>query len=81
MHQAFSSFWYCYLVLTRLFLHYRVDNYSPHEGELYCQPHFKQLFQPKAKIEEKEDREISKILGLLNHLTKDLRKQFAPLVT
>ncbi|XP_076347353.1 uncharacterized protein LOC143245191 isoform X2 [Tachypleus tridentatus] len=29
-----------------------VDTYSSHEGQIYCKPHFKQLFQPKAKFEE-----------------------------
>lgn len=24
-----------------------MDSYSSHEGQIYCKPHFKQLFQPK----------------------------------
>ncbi|KAF6200963.1 hypothetical protein GE061_005410 [Apolygus lucorum] len=31
-----------------------VDIYSSHEGELYCKPHFKELFQPKAVVETEE---------------------------
>lgn len=29
-----------------------VDSYSSHEGIIYCKPHFKQLFQPKAVFDE-----------------------------
>jgi len=31
-----------------------VDNYNSHEGLLYCKPHFKQLFQPKAVLDNDE---------------------------
>ncbi|XP_050440196.1 F-actin-monooxygenase MICAL3 isoform X7 [Adelges cooleyi] len=31
-----------------------LDIYSSHEGLLYCKPHFKELFQPKAVVEEDE---------------------------
>lgn len=31
-----------------------VDNYNSHEGLLYCKPHFKQLFQPKAVLDSDE---------------------------
>ncbi|BET02778.1 LIM domain [Nesidiocoris tenuis] len=31
-----------------------VDIYSSHEGELYCKPHFKELFKPKAVVEDEE---------------------------
>ncbi|KAJ9579279.1 hypothetical protein L9F63_024614, partial [Diploptera punctata] len=29
-----------------------VDIYSSHEGQLYCKPHFRELFKPKAVVEE-----------------------------
>ncbi|XP_076353230.1 uncharacterized protein LOC143248614 [Tachypleus tridentatus] len=29
-----------------------VDTYSSHEGEIYCKPHFRELFRPKANFEE-----------------------------
>ncbi|GFR11394.1 uncharacterized protein TNCT_201833 [Trichonephila clavata] len=28
-----------------------IDNYSSNEGDIYCQPHFRQLFQPKARFD------------------------------
>ncbi|KAK9499706.1 hypothetical protein O3M35_002702 [Rhynocoris fuscipes] len=31
-----------------------VDIYSSHEGELYCKPHFKELFKPKVVIDDEE---------------------------
>jgi len=31
-----------------------VDTYNSHEGLLYCKPHFKQLFQPKAVLDSDE---------------------------
>ncbi|XP_074601037.1 uncharacterized protein LOC141855049 isoform X5 [Brevipalpus obovatus] len=31
-----------------------VDTYQTHEGELYCQPHFKQLHQPKPHFESED---------------------------
>ncbi|XP_024084710.1 uncharacterized protein LOC106673709 isoform X4 [Cimex lectularius] len=31
-----------------------MDIYSSHEGTLYCKPHFKELFKPKAVIEDEE---------------------------
>lgn len=31
-----------------------VDNYNSHEGLIYCKPHFKQLFQPKAVLDVDE---------------------------
>ncbi|XP_049781625.1 glutamic acid-rich protein isoform X1 [Schistocerca cancellata] len=32
-----------------------VDTYSSHEGQLYCKPHFKELFKPKAVLDEEVD--------------------------
>lgn len=29
-----------------------VDIYSSHEGQLYCKPHFRELFKPKAVVED-----------------------------
>jgi hypothetical protein len=29
-----------------------VDIYSSHEGLLYCKPHFRELFKPKAVVDE-----------------------------
>jgi len=29
-----------------------VDTYCSHEGKLYCKPHFKELFQPKAVFDD-----------------------------
>ncbi|XP_073977211.1 uncharacterized protein isoform X22 [Rhodnius prolixus] len=31
-----------------------VDIYSSHEGELYCKPHFKELFKPKVIVDDEE---------------------------
>lgn len=39
---------------TFLFISFRVDIYSSHEGELYCKPHFKELFKPKVIVDDEE---------------------------
>nr|XP_024218657.1 eukaryotic translation initiation factor 5B isoform X15 [Halyomorpha halys] len=31
-----------------------VDIYQSHEGELYCKPHFRELFKPKVVLDEEE---------------------------
>ena len=36
-----------------------VDIYSSHEGLLYCKPHFRELFKPKAVVDE--DIELRKL--------------------
>ena len=37
-----------------------VDIYSSHEGQLYCKPHFRELFKPKAVVDEEvELRELT----------------------
>lgn len=42
--------------LTQLFSYlFSVDTYSSHEGQLYCKPHFKELFKPKAVLDEDSD--------------------------
>lgn len=33
----------------------RVDIYQSHEGELYCKPHFKELFKPKAVLDNNDE--------------------------
>ncbi|CAL8108701.1 unnamed protein product [Orchesella dallaii] len=39
-----------------------VDTYQSHEHKLYCKPHFKELFQPKAVVEEpQEERKKPKL--------------------
>ena len=37
-----------------------VDIYSSHEGQLYCKPHFRELFKPKAVVDE--DFELRKLI-------------------
>ncbi|GIY69374.1 uncharacterized protein CEXT_767822 [Caerostris extrusa] len=39
-----------------------VDSYSSNEGDIYCQPHFRQLFQPKARFDG-EDAAPNEILS------------------
>lgn len=38
-----------------------VDTYQSHEQKLYCKPHFKELFQPKAveNVDENGDKRIA----------------------
>lgn len=36
---------------------YRVDTYESNDGTLYCKPHFKALFAPKA-VEEDASRKL-----------------------
>ena len=50
-------------IVCHSFIDFSVDNYSSHEGEVYCNPHFKQLFQPKAKFESNDDPAPSKYLN------------------
>lgn len=42
------------LILVFLYLSDSVDTYQSHEGILYCKPHFKSLFAPKAVEESNE---------------------------
>lgn len=39
---------------------YSVDIYSSHEGQVYCKPHFRELFKPKAVVDE--DTEPRKLI-------------------
>lgn len=42
-----------------------VDIYQSHEGELYCKPHFRELFKPKAVLENTDEPTSDKAdLGL-----------------
>lgn len=36
----------------------RVDNYSSHEGQVYCKAHHRQIFQPQVKLDNDEDVDI-----------------------
>jgi hypothetical protein len=40
--------------------YYSVDIYSSHEGQVYCKPHFRELFKPKAVVDE--DVELRKLM-------------------
>lgn len=31
---------------------FSVDIYSSNEGDIYCKPHFRELFKPKAVVED-----------------------------
>ncbi|XP_075229512.1 uncharacterized protein LOC142329075 isoform X17 [Lycorma delicatula] len=35
-----------------------LDIYSSHEGQLYCKPHFRELFKPKAVVDNNEDEPV-----------------------
>ncbi|XP_054273834.1 uncharacterized protein LOC128993818 isoform X12 [Macrosteles quadrilineatus] len=35
-----------------------VDIYQSHEGELYCKPHFKELFKPKAVLDNADEEPL-----------------------
>lgn len=45
---------FIYKTLTSNLLCYRVDIYSSHEGELFCKPHFRDLFKPKVVVDNDE---------------------------
>lgn len=50
-----STFLFCYSkIYLQTWLANRVDTYNSHEGLIYCKPHFKQLFQPKAVLDTDE---------------------------
>lgn len=36
----------------------RVDNYSSHEGQVYCKAHHRQIFQPQVKLDNSNDVDI-----------------------
>lgn len=36
----------------------RVDNYSSHEGQVYCKAHHRQIFQPRVKLDNEDDVDI-----------------------
>lgn len=36
----------------------RVDNYSSHEGRVYCKAHHRQIFQPQVKLDKEDDVDI-----------------------
>lgn len=36
----------------------RVDNYSSHEGQVYCKAHHRQIFQPQVKLDNGNDVDI-----------------------
>lgn len=50
------------IYITVFFLEYfSVDTYESNEGSLYCKPHFKALFTPKA-VEDDTPRKLNKKL-------------------
>lgn len=36
----------------------RVDNYSSHEGQVYCKAHHRQIFQPQVRLDSEDDVDI-----------------------
>lgn len=36
----------------------RIDNYSSHEGQVYCKAHHRQLFQPQVKLDNDDDVDV-----------------------
>lgn len=60
----------CYLLLLnksiKPYIFDSMDIYQSHEGELFCKPHFKELFKPKAVLEnaEEEPRKCIPLLAL-----------------
>lgn len=36
----------------------RVDNYSSHEGQVYCKAHHRQIFQPQVRLDNEDDVDI-----------------------
>lgn len=38
-----------------------MDTYESNAGLLYCKPHFRELFQPKAVLESPEEKLLQKI--------------------
>jgi hypothetical protein len=51
-----------YIIYIIVFYFYRfffsVDTYESHEGTVYCRLHFKELFEPKAALENSEAGEF-----------------------
>lgn len=44
----------CYQCKVQL----RIDNYSSHEGQVYCKAHHRQLFQPQVKLDNENDVDV-----------------------
>jgi len=44
----------CYQCKVQL----RMDNYSSHEGQVYCKAHHRQIFQPQVKLDSADDVDI-----------------------
>ncbi|XP_024084726.1 glutamic acid-rich protein isoform X20 [Cimex lectularius] len=53
-----------------------MDIYSSHEGTLYCKPHFKELFKPKAVIEDEEPASDKPDLGLDELSSLNVKSRF-----
>ncbi|XP_073977215.1 uncharacterized protein isoform X26 [Rhodnius prolixus] len=53
-----------------------VDIYSSHEGELYCKPHFKELFKPKVIVDDEEPASDKPDLGLEELSSLNVKSRF-----
>ncbi|CAH0391355.1 unnamed protein product, partial [Bemisia tabaci] len=53
-----------------------VDTYSSHEGELFCKPHFRELFKPKAVVDDEEPASDKPDLGLEELSSLDVKSRF-----
>ena len=51
-----------YLIKTIIDIFHSLDSYMSHEGVLYCKPHHKELFQPKAVVNDilNEKKDVKK---------------------
>lgn len=49
-----NSCFRCYQCKIQL----RINNYSSHDGKVYCKAHHKQLFQPQVKLDSEDDVDI-----------------------
>jgi len=47
------------------FGYFRLDIYSSHESELYCKPHFKELFKPRVVVEDEEPSKLVNVTFIL----------------
>ncbi|XP_063234316.1 uncharacterized protein LOC134537607 isoform X35 [Bacillus rossius redtenbacheri] len=54
-----------------------LDIYSSHEGQLYCKPHFRELFKPKAVLEDEHEMPSDKPdLGLEELSALNVKSRF-----
>ena len=63
---------------------FSLDTYMSHEGVIYCKPHHKELFQPKAVImdilDDKRDAKAKKTQDIIGNCLYNFRVKYPLLI-